>query len=175
MKFTGKIIWPKKFTDLIDSILKIVLIASAVAASYEYFESKKEAKIAMTFSYLNRFNSGDIFTSREKINYILDSQIYNIQKLGKIKVKSKIEKNIIKDRFLKAIFIESHKEIALIESFYSELYICIKEKICDKETSLNFFGPYSENLYSLLYPTIEEKRKNYPTYAKNYELFTDLE
>jgi hypothetical protein len=134
--------WPCIWSWLsVDKIAAIVTIAGIVFAVWQYLVIKQDGRVAATLGYVTRFSSAPVFDSFKNIYTAWGSEAgYAIQHSAD--PGSIAQKKI-------AFIIDQHLEwdAVVVGDYFDQLYICVRENICDLPLAVTMLGRDIETVY----------------------------
>lgn len=178
--------------ETLDALGIAGLLAGGIFAAIQYKDAKGAQRIARTFEYIERYESGDVAEARRAINRVLRQYLTQFEELEAAGLpcdpRDNLVRSIIKaDVELQMTGREANKlpasgvdapetiedKIDRVVEFFDGLKICVHEEICNRRVAENYFSPDEARIFwNNFYPYISDRRKNYANYGKALEEFT---
>lgn len=142
--------------------VNVVLIFASFFTLYEYSTVREEKRIEETMNQVTIFNSPELIKARLGITkYSEDTKKFISEKINKESFK---DKNTIENKMdeLGRKDPQLNENALLILNFFSNLQICVKNRICDEKVTNEYFCRYAfyfNNQYEFLFK--ENKNTEY--------------
>lgn len=178
---------PLTLVDWLEVCAKVLLIAGAIVgaawAYFEYLQKEEQQRIEGSLGYVKRFSEGSMLESTNRIDstwYAYREQLLRLQHSSSEAaylqryyqlVMSVVERTPIPARDgVPARGIVG--DVNAVESFFSELQICVNSGLCDGKAAHAYFDSYAQRFYCLHEPYLSWKAANYyPGYGKDLAQF----
>jgi|GEM_PF-7026334 len=176
--------------DRLEAVSKILLILATLIggawAVVEYFEKKQDARVAETLGYVRRFSSDPLQAAQTRIGMAWYAVRDHVRTLGNTPVSSGEEFARRKRQLVMTVVEGTAVPVAgsgartglvadldLLVGFFSELQVCVRTGLCDRQTAEDYFRTYARRLYCVHEPFIEWKAKSYSQgYGGDLRAFT---
>lgn len=132
-----------------DRLRTIAAIAGALWAFWLYYVHVKDKQVEQTLKYVERLQSEELAQHKAK----LDGYWTTLDGVGTLFTSSDVE---LRARAVTRVQKEGlDKDLAAVVSFYSEVALCTRSGLCDKETACAYFLGSSHSLFEIYHPIVE--------------------
>ena len=167
------------------------LLLGGIFAAIQYNDAKAAQRVARTFEYIERYESGDVAEARRAINRLLRPYIAQFKELESAGLPCEERDNLVRTIIKADVALQSsgkqskgntssavdapetiEDKIDHIIEFYDGLKICVDEEICNQRVAENYFSPNEARIFwDNFYPYISDRRLNYRMYGAALEEF----
>lgn len=167
---------PVSLADWLEVCAKVLLIVGTLVgaawAYLEYSHKEDQRRIEGTLGYVKRFSEGNLAESTRRIGglwYASQNQLQHLrdtaagadfQRRHQQLVMSVIEQGVLVDKDGKASR-GAVADVDAVTTFFSELAICVKARLCDATSAHAFFDDYARRFYCLHEPYLTWKAEHY--------------
>lgn len=160
---------PPVILVFLEVITKLALMAGGIFAAWEYWEAKKDARIARATTYFERFENGEVGDARRRINGALRPYVGQLQMLDPAELSF-----ADRDRIILAVVEENGGQIAsdidTIIDYFQGVSICVSAQLCERSVvELYFAESDAPTLWNNFEPYIRARRVNNPKFASAFE------
>jgi len=168
-----------RFRVWLDILVKIGAVFAGIFAVHEYLEARRDGRTARTLTYVERFQSEDtaIGASIRRI----DAELWaNERQLRWLKQLADVDPPAAEealDKFVTKLVDGTDQEPGLrqavhdVTTFFDELAICARARLCDEATAEAFFAGRAVELWNVFEPEVAARRSLAPAYGEAWESF----
>lgn len=156
-------IW-KTRVEILSAVVTILgALAAGLWALHEYNDSQDRARIEATLAYRKQYDGEPLFAARRVVDRAWLGAADESAELRK-KRDWKAYAELVARLARQPDFTLS---LTTILGFYDELYVCMRDRICDRGTAVDLFGKDALTYRDADYPFIESerKRRSYPYFG----------
>lgn len=132
------------------------LLSGGLFAAYQHLQARERDRVQTTLAYVASFRSDQLLTQRTAI---LQAWIEE-ERSGKLA--TGISDTATAASYLKSVVVSRtlEDEISSVLEFYSELRVCMANRVCDETTAAEFFSCDARVFKNLHWGFIEETSKD---------------
>lgn len=166
----------RKTYDVFDFLSKVALVCGILFSIYQFNAYKQDERVRYTFQFIERFDSDRFLTTRTTIEAALRSQEAAIAEINRARVSQDAEV-ALRRRVALFLINDSNRgqglvrEVELMVDFFDALEICLKERLCDRDTANAFLESHATMLWTNFAPYIEGRRELIPSYGRGLQAF----
>lgn len=156
-------VW-KTCVEIVSSTVTVVgAVIAALWALHEYNGDAARGRIQATLDFRKQYDSDPVFLARK----VVDSGWLSVDAESEA-IRSSNDwagyANLVAQLAAQPDF---RLSLTTIIGFYDELFVCVRDQICDLRTTLDLFGKDALTYRNADYPFLqtERARRNYPAFA----------
>ncbi|MBY5341190.1 hypothetical protein E0H35_06415 [Rhizobium leguminosarum bv. viciae] len=153
--------WPATAVEWIEAVVKLSIVAGGLFAIFQFLDGKQTERVKATLQYVSRFENEDSAANRARraLSDALRVNAGNLQRLGSAHVSTQ-QASALKQKLASTILEDADDDMDVLlelDGFFNSLQICVRNEICDRNTSLEYFNSYANWLVGNFGEIIDER------------------
>ena len=175
MTATQASFWPTTLSDWIDSVAKIGAIFVVGFGVFEYIDRKEAARIEATQDLMQEYSKGEVLAARQLILQTTLPHLPVVRRLQEAGAPSEAHKDLV------TFLVNETRggtglgaEIDIMLEFAERVVVCVEQEICNESVAVAYFGLGYSVFFKNFSPYIQERRQNFPEFARTGERILNL-